>query len=101
MAGVQAKVRLSGSANIIEETQDLVVLVRPEINAGLAAVAYGAMWHPVIGLGTLLAQYMLSAPIEQFFSYEFEIKGSWADPQVSDKHKTSRPPGPTVPTAPQ
>ena len=94
MRGVQARVALSGSASLAAETQSLKVLVRPELNAGLASLAYGAMVHPAIGLGTFLAQLVLRRPIEQLFSYEYEVTGSWADPQVIDRNR-NRSPGPT------
>ncbi|HKW83590.1 MAG TPA: AsmA-like C-terminal region-containing protein, partial [Burkholderiaceae bacterium] len=40
MRGVQALVLMEGSADIERETQDLRVIVVPEINAGTAALAY-------------------------------------------------------------
>lgn len=91
MRGVQARVSIHGSANLQDETQSLEVEVRPELNAGLASLAYGAMVSPVIGLGSFVAQMALRAPIQQIFSYEYEITGPWADPQVVEKRRRIEP----------
>ena len=35
-----------------------------------------------VGAGTLLAQKLMNNPIEQLFSYEYAVSGSWDDPVV-------------------
>lgn len=90
MRGVQAQVRIRGSADIASETQALEVAVRPELNAGLASIAYGAIVNPVVGLGSFVAQMALSNPIQQMFTYEFEVSGAWADPQVVERRRLPR-----------
>ena len=42
-----------------------------------------------IGAGTLIAQKMLDNPIDQMFSFEYLVTGSWSDPHVE---RTSRTP---------
>ena len=37
----------------------------------------------VVGAGSLLAQKMLQDPIEQMFSYTYDVSGSWSDPVVT------------------
>jgi uncharacterized protein (TIGR02099 family) len=81
MRGVQAAVLMEGSADIEHETQDLRVVVVPQINAGTAALAY-AVINPAIGLGAFLAQYLLKKPLETASTREFQVSGSWADPKV-------------------
>ena len=81
MRGVQAAVLMEGSADIARETQDLRVVVVPEINAGAASLAY-AVINPVIGLGTFLAQLFLREPLAEAGTREFRVTGPWADPQV-------------------
>jgi uncharacterized protein (TIGR02099 family) len=81
MRGVQAVVLMEGRADIARETQDLRVVVVPEINAGTAALAY-AVINPAIGLGTFLAQALLRKPLAQAGTREFHVTGSWADPKV-------------------
>ena len=91
MRGVQARVNIHGSADLQEETQALEVEVRPDLNAGLASLAYGAMVNPVIGIGSFVAQMALRAPIQQILSYEYEITGPWADPKVVEKRRRVEP----------
>jgi uncharacterized protein (TIGR02099 family) len=81
MRGVQALVLMEGSADIARETQELRVVVVPEINAGTAALAY-AVINPAIGLGAFLAQTLLRKPLTQASTREFHVSGPWADPKV-------------------
>jgi uncharacterized protein YhdP len=81
MRGVQAAVLMEGSADIARETQDLRVVVVPEINAGTAALAY-AVINPAIGLGAFLAQAVLKKPLTAAGTREFRVTGPWADPKV-------------------
>ena len=82
MKGVNAAVLMEGSANIASETQDLKVLVVPEINAGTASLI-AAVINPAIGIGTFLAQYFLRQPLIDAATQEFKIDGSWSDPKVT------------------
>ncbi len=81
MRGVQAAVLMEGSADIGRETQNLRVLVVPEINAGTASLAY-AVINPAVGLGSFLAQLFLRRPLMAVSTREFRVQGSWADPKV-------------------
>lgn len=81
MRGVQAAVLMEGSADIAGETQDLRVVVVPEINAGTASLAYAAI-NPAVGLGTFLAQIFLRKPLTQAGTREFHVTGPWSDPKV-------------------
>ena len=81
MRGVQALVLMEGNADIARETQDLRVVVVPEINAGTAALAY-AVINPAIGLGAFLAQAILKKPLTAAGTREFHVSGPWADPKV-------------------
>ena len=81
MRGAAAAVLMEGEADIQHETQNLRVVVVPEINAGTASLAY-AIINPAIGLGTFLAQYFLRKPIAEASTREFRITGPWDDPKV-------------------
>ena len=81
MRGPAAVVLMEGVADIERETQDLRVVVIPEINAGTASLAY-AFINPAIGLGTFLAQYFLRKPIAEASTREFRVSGPWDDPKV-------------------
>ncbi len=81
MKGVNAAVLMEGKADIARETQDLKVLVVPEINAGTASLV-ATMINPAVGLGTFLAQMFLRQPLMKAATQEFHIDGTWADPHV-------------------
>lgn len=85
MRGVQALVEIRGEANLTDETQHLNIRVRPDLNAGLASLAYAAVANPAVGLGSFLAQLALRKPLRDIFSYEYEVKGSWTDPNVIER----------------
>lgn len=79
--GVQAVVLVEGQTDLRRETQDLRMVVVPEINAGTASLAYAAI-NPAVGLGTFLAQYVLRRPLQQAGTREFSIGGTWDQPAV-------------------
>jgi uncharacterized protein YhdP len=81
IVGPAAKVRMSGSVNLPEETQNLHVRVQPVLGDTLAV---GAMLvSPPIGAVAWLAHKVLRDPIDQAFAFEYKVTGKWADPQVS------------------
>lgn len=81
MKGVNAAVLMEGSADIEHETQDLHVVVVPEINALTASLVATAI-NPVIGLSSFLAQVFLRGPLMQAATQELRIDGTWAEPRV-------------------
>jgi uncharacterized protein YhdP len=88
MKGVNAAVLMEGKADINQETQDLRVLVVPELNAGTASLI-ATVINPAVGLGTFLAQALLRQPLIRATTQTFRVHGSWSDPQVE---KTALPP---------
>ena len=82
MKGVNAAVLMEGRADIARETQDLRVVVVPEINAGTASLI-ATVINPAIGLGTFLAQLILRRPLIETATQEFHIDGTWVDPRVA------------------
>jgi uncharacterized protein (TIGR02099 family) len=89
MRGAAAVVLMEGSADIVNETEDLRVVVVPEINAGTASLAF-AVINPALGLGTFLAQYFLRKPLMAANTREFHVTGPWDDPKVE---RVERPVG--------
>jgi uncharacterized protein (TIGR02099 family) len=82
MSGVNAAVLMEGRADISRETQDLKVVVVPEINAGTASLI-ATVINPAIGLGTFLAQLFLRKPLMEAATQEFHIDGTWTDPKIT------------------
>ncbi len=98
MRGVAAQVGIRGQADIAAETQTLVVEVRPDLNAALASLAYGALVNPALGLSSLVAQLALRAPLQQIFAYEYDVTGPWSEPQVTARSRVpAAAPEPALP----
>ncbi len=87
--GTSARIDIKGDADIARETQALDVHVQPSLATGVSAgaaallIAANPVIAAVVGAGTLLAQKALKDPIEQMFSYEYRVTGSWSDPVVA------------------
>lgn len=91
MKGVNAAVLMEGKADLARETQDLRVVVVPEINAGTASLVAAAI-NPAIGLGTFLAQVFLREPLARAATQQFQIDGTWTDPRVTKLTRQSPAP---------
>ncbi len=72
---------MKGEVNLVAETQDLEVHVRPMLSSA-AAVAGAAVVNPLVGVATLLVQKALGDPVEQAASRDYRVTGSWGNPQV-------------------
>ncbi|WP_395059413.1 YhdP family protein [Polaromonas sp.] len=88
MKGVNAAVLMEGTADIAKETQNLTVVVVPEINAGTASLI-ATVINPAIGIGTFLAQYFLRRPLTQAATQEFHIDGTWTNPKITRTERKS------------
>lgn len=89
--GVNALVQLEGSANIAQETQQLRVVILPELDTGTAALVAGITVNPLVGLSTFLAQLFLKTSVTQANTQEFIIDGSWTAPRVTHvQHDASK-----------
>ncbi|MDD4886570.1 MAG: AsmA-like C-terminal region-containing protein, partial [Thiomonas sp.] len=99
MSGVAASVRIEGNTNLATETQNLRVVVVPNINAGAASLAY-ALVNPVIGLGTFLAQYIAREPLARAFTHVYDITGTWITPIVTEASLNTSKPSSATPAAP-
>jgi len=81
MITAPARVELKGLVDLPKETQDLHAKVIPTISAG--AVALGAaVINPLLGLGTLVADLVLSKSIGKAFTINYSITGSWSKPVI-------------------
>jgi uncharacterized protein (TIGR02099 family) len=97
MKGLNAVVRIKGQADINAETQNLEVVVIPEINAGTATLAY-ALVNPAIGLGSFVANFLLRKPLQAAFTNIYEVTGSWSDPKVESVKSEARAAAAAPPT---
>ena len=95
IVGPSARVNITGEADIAHETQKLKVRVQPTLSASLSVGAAALLLaNPIvgaaIGAGSLLAQKVMKDPIEQIFSQQYVVSGSWSDPQVSRRRPPRR-----------
>ena len=89
MSGVNAAVLMEGSADIARETQNLKVVVVPELDAGTASLI-ATVINPAIGLGSFLAQMFFRRPLTEAATQEFQIDGSWYDPKITKIDRRAR-----------
>lgn len=87
LIGPAANVDIAGEVDLARETQKLKVRVLPSLSSSFSAGAAALfLANPLIGAavgaGTFLAQKLLKDPLEQLFSYEYTVTGSWVDPVV-------------------
>jgi uncharacterized protein (TIGR02099 family) len=88
MAGPAARVAMTGDVDLVRETQKLRVRVFPHLSEGVALGA-SLVGGPVAGVATFLAQKILKDPIEQLISFEYNVTGSWSDPQVAKPQRAA------------
>ena len=90
MKGPQGTIRLSGIANLMDETQDMRITVLPNLNAGSASVAYSFI-NPIVGLSTLVGQYLFADEVSKLFQLDYLVQGTWDAPQVIVLDKKGKP----------
>ena len=94
MEGPPAKVAISGETHLERETLNLHVKVTPSISDTLSLAAFAG--GPVAGAAAFVAQKLLQDPLNKLASYEYDIGGTWDDPQ---EVKTSQDKNNTKPAA--
>ncbi len=78
--GPAAKVLMTGTVNLANETQNLKVRVQPALGESIATGVLLA--HPVAGAAAWVFNKIFGNPFDIAFSYEYAVTGSWADPKV-------------------
>src|SRR5260221_7877771 len=82
IAGPSAFVSMTGEVSIPQETQALTMHIVPEVGEGIALAAT-LIGTPVLGLSTLLVSKLLKNPLGKVAAYEYQVTGSWDNPQVT------------------
>jgi uncharacterized protein YhdP len=80
--GPAVRIQMSGEVDLARETQKLRVKVFPSMSDSLS-VAGALIGGPIAGIATFVAQKLLKDPIDSIAAYEYDISGTWVDPQVS------------------
>ena len=81
MRGPQGNIRLTGKADLIQENQDIRITVVPNFNAGSASLAYTFI-NPIIGLSTMVGQFLIADELSKLFQLDYLVQGTWANPQI-------------------
>ncbi len=79
--GSSAKVTMKGLVNLNDETQDLQIAVLPTLGSSVSMLSAFAA-GPVIGLGTLIVSKVLGNPLDKLMAFEYNVNGTWANPNV-------------------
>ncbi len=81
MRGPQGNIRLTGRADLMQENQDMRITVVPNFNAGSASLAYTFI-NPIIGLSTMVGQFLIADEVSKLFQLDYLVQGTWANPQI-------------------
>jgi len=91
MKGINALVQMEGTSDIAKESQNLRVVILPEVDAGTASLLAGIAVNPVVGLSTFLAQLFLRNPLSKATTQSFLIDGTWSNPKVTKVEAPTSP----------
>ena len=86
----QARVAMSGQINIPKQTQDLRVTIFPTIDATAGSLAAFAI-NPIVGLGALVGQYLITSQINRNLQSDYLVQGSWDNPEVIPLDQKGQP----------
>ncbi|MEO6423185.1 MAG: YhdP family protein, partial [Candidatus Nitrotoga sp.] len=79
--GSAAKVTMRGQVDLNHETQNLRVRILPTVgNTASLLSAFAA--GPAVGIGVFIANKILREPLDKLVSFEYNITGAWANPNV-------------------
>lgn len=79
--GSSAKVTMKGQVDLNQETQNLRVRILPTVgNTASLLSAFAA--GPVVGIGVFIANKILREPLDKLVSFEYNVTGAWANPNV-------------------
>ena len=83
MEGPTAKVEMKGEVDLDKETQHLYIKATPYISDTLSLAAFAG--GPVVGAAAYIAQKVLKDPLNKIAETEYEIVGTWRNPQEKEK----------------
>jgi len=93
VVGPVGTIVIGGEVDLLAQRQDLQALVIPNLDVSGAALAAGIAANPIVGVGAFLAQWLLRVPLEKAMAVEYQVRGSWDEPDIqTTKVKTPQPP---------
>lgn len=92
MVSPSATVLMEGTMNLEKETQNLNVVVLPDLNPAGGSLVYSVIAaNPAVGIVSLIADFLLKDPLAKVFSIEYKVTGTWANPEVTRFSRTDSP----------
>lgn len=91
-----AKINMRGRANLNNETQDLRVTIYPKISLASTSLAAFYFVNPIVGLSTLVGQFLISSSINKILQADYLIQGSWKDPEIIPLDQNGKPLKPEI-----
>ena len=88
MSGPAAEVTIKGETNLQKETQNLQIKVVPHISDSLSLAAFAG--GPIVGVAAFIAQKILKDPFNKISSTEYQIVGTWDNPQEVNAEKNNK-----------
>jgi uncharacterized protein (TIGR02099 family) len=82
ITGPAARINMNGQVDLARETQKLRVKINPQLSDTFS-VAGALIGGPVAGVAAFVAQKLLRDPLGEITSYEYDVTGTWAEPQVN------------------
>ena len=86
----QARVAMTGQINVSKQSQDLRVTIFPTIDATAGSLAAFAI-NPIVGLGALVGQYLITNQINRNLQSDYLVQGSWDKPEVIPLDQKGQP----------
>ena len=71
---------MSGQVDMVQETQNLRMRVLPTLGDSVSLLGFAA--GPAVGVGVFLANKILRNPLDQLAAFEYNVSGTWANPNV-------------------
>ncbi len=85
MSGPAAEVTIKGETNLQKETEKLNIKVVPHVSDSLSLAAFAG--GPIVGVAAFIAQKILKDPFNKIGSTEYQIVGTWDNPQEINGEK--------------
>ena len=79
--GSSAKVTMKGTVDLNNETQNLIVRILPTLGDTVSLIGAFAI-SPAVGIGSLIVNKVLGEPLDKMASFEYNVSGTWSDPNV-------------------
>ena len=93
MTGPSATVLMDGNLDLESETQNLNVVVLPDLNPAGGSLIYSVIAaNPAVGIASLIADFVLKDPLAKIFSFQYQVSGPWAAPVIERVRRTDQRP---------